>query len=152
MSREPFKAKPGQVDYTNIRWAPVINCVLKHGDRFLLVQRSKDMKAYPGQWTGISGYLDDHKSLEEKVREELREELGLGYTSILKIEPGVVFDEDSPQYEKTWIVHPILVTVNTDDVNPDWESQDHGWFTIAEIGKLKLMPGFDQVLKSLKLF
>ena len=65
--KEVFKTRPGQVDYTNIRWAPVINCVLKFGDKILLVQRSKDMKYYPGRWTGISGFLDDDKSLTEKV-------------------------------------------------------------------------------------
>lgn len=43
-----FRPKPGQVDYTHVRWAPVINCVLKHGDKILVVRRSADLKFYPG--------------------------------------------------------------------------------------------------------
>lgn len=38
MQEPKFVPKPGQTDYSNIRYAPVINCVLKHGDMILLVQ------------------------------------------------------------------------------------------------------------------
>ena len=62
-----FQPKPGQIDYTNIKWAPVINCVVKHGDKILIVKRSPDLKFYPGWWNGLGGFLDDDKELEEKV-------------------------------------------------------------------------------------
>ena len=71
-----FKPKPGQIDYTNARWAPVINCVVKYKDRILIVQRSSKLNFYPGYWNGISGFLDDKRSLEEKARDELKEEAG----------------------------------------------------------------------------
>ena len=70
MKELKFKAKPGQVDYTNIHWAPVINCVLRYKDKILTVQRSKNLNFYPGYWTGISGFLDDNKGLNEKVIED----------------------------------------------------------------------------------
>lgn len=63
--------KPGQVDYTNIRYAPVVNIVVTHAGKILLVQRSKNMRLYPGFWNGVSGFLDYAKSIWEKVREEL---------------------------------------------------------------------------------
>ena len=59
-----FNPKPGQTDYTNVRWAPAINCVVKHADKILIVKRSLDMKFYPGWWNGLGGFLDDDKSLE----------------------------------------------------------------------------------------
>lgn len=144
-----FKPQPGQIDYTNARWAPVINCVLKHGNKILVVQRSKMLNFYPGYWTGISGFLDDQRSLEEKVVEELREEIKMPKTMIKSIKLGEIFDQDAPKYKKTWVVHPVLVEVKTDKIKLDWESADYQWTSLAETKKLKLLPGFDNVLKRL---
>ena len=151
MKEKKFKPKKGQVDYTNIRWAPVINCVLKYKGRLLLVQRSKGMKLYPSYWNGLSGFLDDNKSLKEKVFQELKEEVGLNEKDILSIKIGNIFDQDEPKYKKTWIVHPVLVNIKTNEIKLDWEAQDYRWVNLKEIKKMKLLPGFDDVLKSLSL-
>lgn len=143
-----FTPKPGQVDFTDVRYCPVINCVVKYGRRILVVQRSAGLRLYPGYWNGITGFLDDAKGFEEKVREELREELGLKKGSILSIKRGAIFHQEAPKYRKTWIVHPVLVTVDTDDVRFDWEAEHHRWVLPREASKLKLLPGFDQVLRS----
>ena len=142
-----FKAKAGQVDFTNIRYAPVINCVLRYKDKILVVQRSKTLNFYPSYWNGISGFLDDNKSVFEKVRGELNEELGIPKSKISKITVGQIFDQEAPKYNKTWIVHPILVEIKTDKIKIDWEAQDYKWLKAEEVKKLKLLPGFDEVLK-----
>ena len=116
----------------------------------LLVQRSPSLRLYPGYWNGISGFLDDQKSLREKVFEELREELGIKKSEIISIHPGEVFDQDEPKYKKTWIVHPVLVHVKTDHVSLDWEAQKYQWVTLREAEKLKLLPGFNIVLQKIK--
>lgn len=143
-----FKPQPGQVDFTDIRWAPVMNCVVKYRHKILVVERSKGMRLYPEHWNGISGFLDDQKSLEEKIHEELREELGLSKKHILSIELGRIFDQDEPKYRKTWIVHPILVNVDTDQITLDWEAQNYRWIYPKEASTLKLLPGFNQVLRA----
>jgi isopentenyldiphosphate isomerase len=144
-----FKPRRGQVDFRNIRWAPVINCVLNYKGKILLVERNKDMKLYPGYWNGISGFLDDNKSLKEKVYEELTEEVGITKKNIISITPGQIFNQDEPKYKKTWIVHPVLVKVNTDTITLDWEAQNYKWITLKEIHNLKLLPGFKLVIKAL---
>ena len=144
-----FKPKAGQTDYTNIRWAPVINCVLKFKDRILVVKRSQELKTYPGYWNGISGFLDDKRSLNQKVVDELREEIGITKNKILKIKLGEIFDQEEPKYKKTWIVHPVLVEVATDKIKLDWEATDYQWLMFKEVKNLKLLPGFDKVLKHL---
>lgn len=141
-----FVPCPGQVDFTDIRWAPVINCVVKFKGKILVVERSKSLRLYPSYWNGISGFLDDKKSLEEKVFEEISEELGLKKKNVISIRPGQVFDQDEPKYKKTWIVHPVLVTVDTDQVKTDWEAQSFRWIAPAVVRKLDLLPGFDKVL------
>jgi isopentenyldiphosphate isomerase len=147
-----FKPKTGQIDYTNARWAPVINCVLRFDGKILLVQRSGELNFYPSYWNGISGFLDDQKSLNQKVFEELKEELGIPRAKIKKIQLGEIFDQEEPKYKKTWIVHPVLVDVKTNKIKLDWEAKNYKWLTLSEAEKLKLLPGFDKVLSKLSVF
>jgi len=150
MKKVKFKPRAGQIDYTTARWAPVINCVVQYRGKILVVQRNKKLNFYPGYWNGISGFLDDKRNLEQKVKDELREELKIRARDILKIRLGEIFDEEAPKYKKTWIVHPVLVNVATDKVKLDWEARNYNWIKPAEAKKLKLLPGFDMVL--VKLF
>ena len=144
-----FTPKPGQVDYTNIRRAPVINCVLRYGDKILLVKRSAELRLYPNYWNGISGFLDDDRSVLEKVKDEIREETGIGEQDIISIKEGEILELEEPEYEKTWIVHPVLVDVKTDDVKLDWESQEYEWVNLAQLKDFELIPGFERVIKAL---
>jgi len=149
MAKPSWKPKPGQIDFSKARWAPVINCVVRHRGELLLLKRNKALRFYPGYWNGISGFLDDKKSLVEKVKEELKEEAGISPRSITKIRVGEVFDQDEPRYGKTWIVHPVLVDVKTNKVKIDWESRDYRWVSAREAATLRLLPGFDGVLRKL---
>jgi 8-oxo-dGTP pyrophosphatase MutT (NUDIX family) len=144
-----FTPKPGQIDYTNARWAPVINCVVMYKGKILIVKRSSDMPLYPDYWNGISGFLDDDQSLDEKVAEELREELNLVAEHIVSIKLGEIFHADDPKYQKTWIVHPVLVEIDTDEIKLDWESQEYKWIEPSEAINYKLLPSFDRVVASL---
>ena len=149
-STEPFfKLKDEQVDFTNIRYAPVINCVVRHNDKILIVQRNSKMRLYPNFWNGISGFLDDRRSIEEKVKDELREELGIEAGNIISINRGSVFDQEEEKYGKTWIVHPILVDVKTDKIKLNWEAQNYKWIKVEDAKNFDLLPGFDKVLASL---
>lgn len=144
-----FKPAPGQVDYTNARWAPVINCVLKYKDKILLMQRSSDLNFYPNYWNGISGFLDDNRDFNQKVKDEIKEETGIDEKDIKSICLGEIFHQEAPEHKKTWIVHPVLVEVNTDKIIADWEAQNHKWIKFAEAKDYDLLPGFDTVLEKL---
>ncbi len=146
--RENFKPKSGQTDYTDVRWAPVINCVVKHGDKILIVKRSSDMKFYPGWWNCIGGFLDDDKSLEEKVKEEIKEEIGIEENDIISIKLGEIFDFDDPELRKTWIIHPVLAEVKTDKVILDWEAEDYRWVRPDELAGFEITPSFKKIIKS----
>ena len=151
MKKFKFKLKSGVTNFKNIRWAPVLNCAVKYKSKILIVKRSKSMRLYPGYWNGISGFLDDRKSLEEKVYEELREELRIGRRDIISITIGKIFDQEAPKYEKTWIVHPVLVKIKTNRIKLDWEAEDYKWIKPREANSFKLLPGFDLVLRNLSL-
>ena len=149
MGEPKFKPKPGQTDYTHIRRAPVINCVVQYKDKILLVRRSEKMKFYPGYWNGISGFLDDEQSVPEKAKEEVREEAGLAEKDIVAITEGTIFEQDEPEYNKIWVVHPVLVQVLTDNIKLDWEAQDYQWVAVSDAENFNLLPGFEKVLEVL---
>ena len=152
MSREPkFKPKPGQMDYTNARWAPVINVVVQRPDgKILAVKRSKEISLYPGLWNGIGGFLDDKKSLDEKVREELREETGISASAIKKVTLGAIFDVDDRRYRKTFVMHPVLVSLRSAvPIMLDWEASAYKWVAVDEARALDCVPVFHLVLDAL---
>lgn len=149
MPEPEFIPKPGQIDFTNIRRAPVINCVVRYKDKILIVQRSAGMKFYPSYWNGISGFLDDGRSVEQKARDEINEELGITENDIMAIHEGEVFEQEEPDYNKTWLVHSVLVDVNTDKITLDWEAEKYEWISISNATQYKLLPGFDRVLRAL---
>lgn len=147
-----FQAQKGQIDFTYARFAPVVNCVLKFQDKILLVKRSPNLNFYPNCWNGISGFLDDDKNLEEKALMEIEEELGLKKENIIKIKTGEIFEQNDPKYQKIWIVHPLLVEVNTEEVQLDWEAKTYQWLKFDEINTLNLLPGFRLVLEKLSSY
>ena len=143
-----FNPKPGQTDYTNIRWAPVIICAVKHGDKILIVKRSSRMRFYPGWWNGLGGFLDDDKSLKEKVKEELLEEIGVVENDIVSIKLGEIFDADDAELKKTWIAHPVLVEVKTDRIILDWEAEDYRWISRGELRNFEITPVFRKTIEN----
>jgi 8-oxo-dGTP pyrophosphatase MutT (NUDIX family) len=149
MKKPKFKPKAGQIDYTNARFAPVINCVLKYEGKILVLERSEELNFYPGYWNGVSGFLDDKRSLNEKVADEIWEELGIPKNKIKRIKLGDIFDQEEPKYKKTLVVHPVLVEVKTDKIKLDWEAKNYKWLALQEARKLKSLPGFNKVLKNL---
>jgi len=138
------------VDFTHIRWAPVLNCIVRRGSEILLIQRSDEVGFYPGVWNGVSGFLDDTQSLEEKVRGELAEELGFTDDVVLSVTLGPIFDQEAPEIGKTWIVHPVLVEVSAEaEPKLDWEARNFAWVKPADVGSFELLPGFEMVVEAL---
>ncbi len=146
---EKFQPQAGQTDYTDKSEAPVMNSIVKFGDKILLLKRSKKLKFYPDCWSGVSGFLDDNKSVEEKAKEELKEEIGIGENDILSVKQGGMFQRIDADYNKKWLVHPVLVEVKTDKIRLNWEADDYRWVELEEIKNFELIPGFETLLGKL---
>ena len=142
-----FVPRPGQVDLRKAKWCPCIVVVVRCGDEFLVLQRSEEVTAFQGLWSGVAGFLDDDRSLKEKVLDEIQEELGLVASEVSSIVPRGIFHNEAPELGKVFIVHPVLVWVRTKEIRLDWEAQDFRWLkTMSEATKLPLAPGFGRVL------
>ena len=141
MTQPKFIPKPGQVDYTNIRYVPTVNSIVTHDGKILCVKRSPDLRLFPNYWDWVCGFLDDNKSIEDKAREELSEELGLTDKDIVSFKRGEPILEETPQYHKTWFIIPLLVEVRTEAYTLLEEASEAGWFEPQELKKLNLVPG-----------
>lgn len=136
-----------KADYTNIHWAPIIHCIIKYNEKILLIQRGEKLD-HPFYWSGVSGFLDDQKSLKSKVKEELREEVGITSQQIKSIHLGEIFHRNAAEFKKKWIVHPVLVELHSNQIqlNPQ-ECHDFRWVYLKDINKFRLLPGCKETIK-----
>lgn len=140
----------GRVDFSDTVSAPVLNIFVVFDGEVLLLKRSDKVGSYRGFWNVVGGYIDEPVSLEEKVFEELSEELGITQKQVASVafaERFSVFDEDIP---KEWLVHPVLVELKM-KVEPvlDWEHTAFVWITPERFGEFLLVKGFEEAFDAL---
>lgn len=146
MAEPVFVPKPGQVDYTNIRYAPCIKIIPVCKGKILLAKRTEDRRLYPGYWDVINGFLDDQASIEEKATEELQEEAGIAHKDIASFTRGQMSVIEDPDYRKTWLIMPVLAEVKTDNFTLDWEATEAVWLMPEEVAKKELIPGTHEII------
>lgn len=110
-------------------------------DKFLLVKRSSTRKRYPNEWEFPSGFLEDETEQEGALR-ELKEETGL-IGEVIKT--GENFDVNSEKYY--FRIHPVLVKVDSDDVELTEEHEELEWIEPDDVQRFNTVP---QLRKDLK--
>jgi ADP-ribose pyrophosphatase YjhB (NUDIX family) len=133
-------------DYTYARSAPVIIIFVKYRDKFLLVKRSEKMLTYQGLWSCLAGFVDDDKSMEEKVVFELEEELGLKKDDVKEIKTGDTYLFVDKDLDREWIRHLFLVEITNPNIKLSWEHSELVWTTAEEAKNCETTPGFSEDL------
>lgn len=146
MIEPAFVPRPGQVDYTNIRYAPCIKVIPVYNGKILLAKRTEGRRLYPGYWDVINGFLDDQASIEEKATEELQEEAGIAPKDIASFTRGQMSVIEDPDYRKTWLIMPVLAEVKTSKFTLDWEATEAVWCAPKEVAKKELIPGTLEII------
>lgn len=142
----------GRINYRNSKEAPVINVVVKHKDKILLLKRSQKVNSYKGKWNTLGGYLDEVRPVREKVEEELREELCITSLKNTKISYGKPYRFLDRDIGKTWIIHPVLVEFEKKPkIKLDWEHTDFRWILPDEIGQYNCVPNIEDIFQRLNL-
>lgn len=140
----------GRIDYSNSKEAPVLNCFVEFNGKLLLLKRSDKVGAYKGKWNSIGGYLDDSKSLDQKVKEELSEELNIEDDDIANIKIGSAYKFHDQAIDKIWHIFPVLAELKTKPkIKLDWEHTDFVWIDIDEIKNYDTVPKLLEVLEHL---
>jgi 8-oxo-dGTP pyrophosphatase MutT (NUDIX family) len=141
------KFPDGRIDYSDSDKAPVLTCFVKYKDKILLLKRSDKVRIYQGLWNSVAGYLDEFRPLEEKVLEELREELSITPDLIKQTKLGQSYELIDSKAKKIWIVFPVLVELNKEPkIKLDWEHTDLKWIDPADLKNFNTVPDLDKTL------
>ncbi|MFP4116708.1 MAG: NUDIX domain-containing protein [Candidatus Aenigmatarchaeota archaeon] len=142
------KFEDGRIDYHGSDTAPVLTVFVKRGDRILLMKRSDEVRTYKGRWNTVAGYLDEVRPLREKVLEELGEEVSITEENISSIRFGEPLRFTDADIDKTWISHPVLVTVKEGtEVKTDWEHTEYRWIKPEELQDYDTVPKLEEGLE-----
>ena len=145
-SKKLPKFKDGRIDYSKSNEAPVITVFIKFKDKILLLKRSDKVLTYKGKWNTIAGYLDEVKPIEDKVKEELREEINV--KEFLSIKIGKYFKILDKKINKKWIVTPVLVELkDKPEIKLDWEHTEFEWIKPEEMKNYDTVVSLDKSLE-----
>jgi len=135
-------AHEGHLEIGNVEERHVVTSIVRHGSRILLLQRSKLVGSYRGQWAGVSGFIERGEDDETAARRELREEIGSAKAVLRKrLEPQRFRDSDV-----VWCVHPFLFDVKDARIELDWEHERLEWVSPSDVAKYPTVPGLQKVL------
>jgi 8-oxo-dGTP diphosphatase len=138
----------GRIDYTNSKKAPVLNCFVEHGGKYLLMRRSGKVTNYNGLWNSIAGFLDDPNiPLEEAIKIELDQELKIAIDQIDELVIGNHYKFFDETIGKTWIIFPALAKLKNDQIELDWEHTEFVWVNKEEIKNYDTVPRLSEVLE-----
>jgi len=131
-------------DYTHAKSAPVIAIYVKYRDKWLLVKRSDKHLTYQGMWSCLAGFVDDEKSMEEKVRFEITEELGLKESDIKEIKQGETYLFVDKELDREWIRHLFFVEITHPNLTLSWEHSEFVWIHPGDVANYETTPGFKE--------
>ncbi len=82
----------------------------------------------------------------------LREDLGIPQDEVLSLHEGEPFEQEDEERERTWVVHPVLAEIATDEVTlGGGEEGNFAWVEPEEARQYDLVPDFEKVLDACSL-
>jgi 8-oxo-dGTP pyrophosphatase MutT (NUDIX family) len=129
-------ADTGTVDLPDLRERPVVSSFLERHGRILVVRRSDKVGAFPGKWSGISGFLEGSEDPQDRALREIQEETGLTDVTLASRGPVVL----SRGGDTVYLIHPFRFHAPEGDVRLDWENVDYKWVLPAALPTLDSVP------------
>jgi len=149
---EQFSSLPrfpdGRINYTGSDKALVLTCFVMYEDRILLLKRSDKVGSYRGKWNSVAGFVDEPVPIEDKILEELREELGISPDMIGGIKVGKPYEFHDAYIKKTWLIIPCLARLEREqEIKLDWEHTDYAWIDPERIGYYDTVANLEESLR-----
>jgi mutator protein MutT len=120
----------------------VVAGFLKKGDRFLLVRRPINKKR-GGLWEFPGGKVENGETLEEAIKRELKEELGIK-TKVRRFLSKINYKYPEGEIEL------ILLEIDSKEEPILKEALELRWVNFEEIKEIELCPADKKLLESLK--
>ncbi|MFA6251075.1 MAG: NUDIX hydrolase [Candidatus Paceibacterota bacterium] len=128
-------------------WVGVDAIIVNNDGKIFLQKRSTSMRAFPDYWGLVGGWMEWDETVEEALKREAQEEVGVEIEVIKFI--GKYYDPKGRHPTKTSIALPHICKIVSGEpkVNQISEVQDIGWFTPEEVSKMDLAYDHKQMLK-----
>ena len=123
----------------------VVTNILRYHGKILLLQRSSEVGTYKGKWAGCSGYVEGDEDPDERAIIEIEEETKLSRNQVSLIKKGETVKVVNEEKGITFIIHPYLFEIATDQIQIDWEHSNYKWVAPEEIKNFETVPKFEEV-------
>lgn len=127
-------------------WVGVDNIILNDEGHVLLMRRSENEKNFPGKWGLISGMMEWGETVEDALKREAMEEVGIE-VEVVRF-TGRFYDALNRHPSKTTVCLPHICKIKkgTPKVNQPEEVQDVRWFKPSEVKDLDMAYDHKQML------
>jgi len=136
-----------RVELPEVRQIHVVTCLVRYGEKILLLRRSDRVGSFSGKWAGISGYVEENEKPLETAYRELREVARLENSRLLRSAPVIHMRAD----DTVWSVHAYLFEASSAEIKKNWEHTEYRWIAPEEALEFDTVPGLDTVLRELEL-
>ncbi len=144
------KFSDGRIDYSESKIALSLSCFVKFDGKILLLKRSDKVSFYKNVWNSVAGYIDDLSSIENKIYEELREEVQISPSMIKKMSFGQIYEFNDDNISRSWIILPVLIDLNFNPkIEIDWEHTEYKWIDPSEIDDYETVPNLEITMSRL---
>jgi len=121
---------------------PVVECLVTHGNKVLLVKRSEHTKKFPGYWCGPGGHVDEDEDYLTTAIRETEEETGVKIPKN-RIKLKVVAIGNHIDKKETYLVLHFLVHLDKFQESKSSREGEAVWVDKAKLKKMKkLFPAF----------
>jgi 8-oxo-dGTP diphosphatase len=128
----------------------VVTSFLRYRGKILLLQRSSKVGTYQGRWAGCSGYIENDEDAYDRAIIEIQEETQLTPKQLKLIKAGAPLEIQDKEQGITWIVHPFLFEISTDQIQLDWEHKHYQWIAPEELGNYSTVPKLKETYAQVK--
>jgi predicted aconitase with swiveling domain/8-oxo-dGTP pyrophosphatase MutT (NUDIX family) len=140
-----LKGSTGEVSIANVTKKRVATVYLMHKGNLLLLKRSADATSYPGQYSGISGYLEEGETPEQTGKRETQEECNIKDAKIKATGKDIYVRSDDVLFEVT----PMLMTTSRSEVKLNYENSEYLWINPKSLADYQTVPKFKETLARL---
>ena len=125
----------------------VLSAAIFKDGRVLIVQRSKNEKAFPEMWEFPGGKKEDLEYLDKALKREIKEETGLKIKIIMPFNAFGYFLKQDKNIRDIAQINFLARVVGSDKVKLSHEHQSFAWIAEKEINKYKTSAQIRRALK-----
>jgi len=128
------------------RPVPAVGAFIVNGGRILLVKRGHEPCA--GKWSVPGGVIELGEKVEEALRREIKEELGIDVEimGILDIYDSI-FRDKRGNIRYHYVIIDFVAKPKTKNIKPSDEILDYKWVELSEIEEMDVTPSLKRMIK-----